>query len=204
MEPSEPNEYFNPDHRLSFTFPDGYDDTILRIEDIRNRIKFGFDFERSEFANSQFDEDPNFAVAVLYLAKRNSVRGLLGIGEEAGGAYFSMFREAEDEFDGLRSFTNQEVEFPGFPKEKLFVERSDDPQFFIYCRPSGNDYPSFCTLTARELLRSPDSSNATLLAEITFEEHNLSRWREIMIALEKIVSDHGEMVPRDQAAERED
>lgn len=192
--PAEPNEYFNPDRRLIFTFPDDYDDSILRLDQVKNRIKFGFDFSDSVFKSTQFDKSPDFAVALLYLAKRDAIKGLLGLGESSDGAYFSLFRESEKRFHTLRVYTNREVETLDFPEEKLFVEPSENPKFFIYCRPSGNDYPTYCKMTVQEVLPASESSNCTLLAEVTFDEKNLERWGEILGSLEKIVSDHGKLV----------
>jgi hypothetical protein len=96
-------------------------------------------------------------------------------------------RELETRQYGLNYFTT--IEYPGAsPKEFLF---DDGPYYrtMIECHPSGNAYPSLCTLSSVSERGGgvKSQSNAAVMTDITFRHGRLADWHKIQQQVERFL-----------------
>ena len=190
--PTEQNEYFKQDIRFKLTLPSVY--LHQKGEAWKppiNGVSFAIDLDGDSATALTPVERPSVVVVALSVVRYDGVNGLVksrtalrrsNKGERWGD-------EVETRRYGLNYFTT--FEYPGAsPKEFLF----DDGPFhrtMIDCRPSGNGYPSLCSLSVVGVRGGGinPQADAAVMTEITFRHDRLADWKAIQQQVEHFLDD---------------
>ncbi|MCW3847963.1 hypothetical protein OF829_12005 [Sphingomonas sp. LB-2] len=186
--PSEKNEYFQQDIRFKLTLPSAY----LHQQGETwtppiNGVSFSIDLRDDSATDVTPIEEGSIVVVQLSVAYFDAIDASLN----PASRRFMGFRGIRGDGDfpqqfGLNYATN--TPFPhSAPEETLF--RRDPYDLMIVCNPSGNDYPSLCTLRSigeRGGGLNPEA-NAAVLTEITFRRDRLPDWAAIQRHVEQFL-----------------
>ena len=158
--PSKANRYFQPDTRLTFVFTKGFDDSVLNLDKMKQRVKFMFDRNSGAFTTGNLIENEDAVVASLSVSARDPIPGLLGLEQE--GETRSNAGIDGGELYNLPVRINKVVDVPGYPPELILIDKSEVPSFYIHCKPSGNDYPNFCQMFMQDVIAPVRGANSTV------------------------------------------
>jgi hypothetical protein len=181
--PSERSLYFTPDFRLRLTVPPSYQSEAGAGQAPRTNLTFRIDLATSEPAKLTPIEKPSVVVVQLSLAQYDAVNASV---ERRNRFYFSADydgwgKQVREPTFGLTSSPN--IAYPDGPREEYLYDEGQPHHLVIRCRPSGNAYPSLCTMTRtgpRGADRFGASSNAAIMTEVTFNQSRLSDWKAIL------------------------
>lgn len=195
--PSEKNRYFTPDIRLKLTLPSKY--LHQRGEEWKsplNSVNFALNLKDYSATKVTPIEDSSIIVVDIgisaYDGVNNLVKDFIRIRHTDKGQRWG--KELETQRYGLNYYTT--IEYPGAPPNEFLFDNEKFHKTMIRCRPSGNAYPSLCTISImdeRGAGKNPDA-NATVLTEIIFRQDRLAEWKEISQQVAHFLQDKIEIV----------
>jgi len=180
--PTERNKYFKQDIRFKLTLPSAY--LHQKGETWKpplNGVSFAVDLKDGRATGLTPIERPSVVVVALsvvaYQGVDRSVKDYVHLRRSDKGERWG--EEIETRRYGLNYFTT--IEYPGAPPKEFLFDNDFFHRTMIDCRPSGNAYPSLCTLTVvgeRGGGINPQA-NAAVMTEIIFRHERLADWEII-------------------------
>jgi hypothetical protein len=191
--PSDPNER---DIRFKLTIPSVFlhqrgENWDKKLSD----VSFALDTRTNSATTLSPIEQPAVVVVILAISAFDTLEARFNADHprSTGGMDWIWSHKIERR-QGLNYVTNQV--YPGAPLTEYMFDDGPHYRKSIECRPSGNSYPSLCTLTEIGVRGGGVKSNANdaLSTDIVFRNERLAEWKSISDHVQAFLKDKITMI----------